>query len=214
MNVGWEGSPPYFIYTHHTPISRHRSFFFLSFGHFVFSLHVSPCRFSASFVVVNKTATYPELYRLPRRCCNNLCYRRRGTASIKLHRCSWIPSRNQTNNPDFSMKLVWVLVHVTQFQHQQKLVEHSCLVSSADPVQQNPCVSPVQVGQILDRSTLSETICSGYLSSHSLQTVLLHSLPAHLLLLPGDRAVFSGDYADHYFSSPQIVDRRTRLLTT
>ena len=46
-------------------------------------------------------------------------------------------------------------------------VEHSCLVSSADPVQQSPCAPPVQAGQILDRSTLSETNCSGYLSSHS-----------------------------------------------
>ena len=43
-------------------------------------------------------------------------------------------------------------------------VERSCLVSSADLVQQSPCV---QAGQILDRSTLLETHCSGYLSSHS-----------------------------------------------
>ena len=48
-----------------------------------------------------------------------------------------------------------------------EIVEHSCPVNSADPVQQNPCVPPVQIGQFLDRSTLPETICSGYLSSYS-----------------------------------------------
>ena len=85
-----------------------------------------------------------------------------------------------------------------------EIVEHSCLVSSADPVQQNPCVPPVQVGQILDRSTLSETICSGYLSSHSSEnsatTLSTSSSPSssndspdlrRAVTVEGDRAVFS-----------------------
>ena len=46
-------------------------------------------------------------------------------------------------------------------------MEHSCPVNSADPVRQNLCVPPVQIGQILGSSTLPETICSEYLSSHS-----------------------------------------------
>ena len=29
-----------------------------------------------------------------------------------------------------------------------EIVEHSCPVNSADPVQQNPCVPPVQIGHI------------------------------------------------------------------
>ena len=85
-----------------------------------------------------------------------------------------------------------------------EIVEHSCLVNSADPVQQNPCVPPVQIGQILDRSTLSETICSGYLSSHSSEnsatTLSTSSSPSsssdspnlrRAVTVEGDRAVFS-----------------------
>ena len=86
-----------------------------------------------------------------------------------------------------------------------RIVEHSCLVSSADPVQQSPCAPPVQVGQILDRSTLSETICSRYLSSHSSEnnastTLSTSSSPAsssespklrRAVTVEGDRAVFS-----------------------
>ena len=85
------------------------------------------------------------------------------------------------------------------------IVEHSCLVSSADPVQQSPCAHPVQVGQILDRSTLSETICSRYLSSHSSEnsaatTLSTSSSPSsssgspnirRAVTVEGDRAVFS-----------------------
>ena len=39
-----------------------------------------------------------------------------------------------------------------------EIVEHTFPASSADPVQQDPCVLPVQIGQILDSSTLPETI--------------------------------------------------------
>ena len=45
-------------------------------------------------------------------------------------------------------------------------VERSCLVRSADFVQQRPRVLHVQAGEILEKSTLPETHCSEHLSSH------------------------------------------------
>ena len=109
--VGWEGSPPYFIYMHHTPISRHRSFSFVlwSFGVFFACISI--------FVLGHCCCDHniPSALQAPQRCCNNLYYRRCGTANSNFHRCFRITSRNQMNNPRSSMKLVWVLVRVTQF---------------------------------------------------------------------------------------------------
>ena len=48
-----------------------------------------------------------------------------------------------------------------------EIVVHTYPASSAGPVEQDPCVPPVQIDQMLDSSTLPETICSEYLSSHS-----------------------------------------------
>ena len=92
--VGWVGSPPYFIYTPcaYTHLKTPERFL-LTFGHF--------CVFLAMYLLVGfrSRATYPELSGLPRRCCKDPCHKRRGTASVKLHRCAWIPSRNQKSNP-------------------------------------------------------------------------------------------------------------------
>ena len=84
-------------------------------------------------------------------------------------------------------------------------VERSRLVSSADLVQPSPCVPPVQAVQILDKSTLPETHCSGYLSSHSSEhsaSTTLSTSSSHAsssespnlrraVTVEGDRAVFS-----------------------
>ena len=64
-----------------------------------------------------------------------------------------------------------------------EVVEHTCPASSADPVQQDPCVPPVQICQILNSSTLLETSCSGYLSSHSSKNSATTLSTVHLFLL-------------------------------
>ena len=83
--------------------------------------------------------------------------------------------------------------------------ERPRVVRSADFVQQRPPVLHVQAGQILERSTLPETHCSGHLSSHSSENSASTTPPpnsSHVsssespdlrraVTVEGDRAVFS-----------------------
>ena len=84
-------------------------------------------------------------------------------------------------------------------------VERSCLVTSADFVQQRPCVLHVQADEILEKSTLLATLCSEHLSSNSSEnsaSTILSTNSSHVsssespdlrraVIVKGDRAVFS-----------------------
>ena len=84
-----------------------------------------------------------------------------------------------------------------------EIVEYTYLASSAGPVEQDPCVPLVQIGQMLDSSTLPDTICSEYLSSHSSENSDILSTSSCLssssdspnlkrsVTVEGDQAVFS-----------------------
>ena len=157
MEVGWAGSAPHFIYIHHAPISRHQSLV-LFFGLLVFPLHVSQCLLSALVVLIT---TYPELSRSSEMLQQSVLQE------------TWnkeVSSDPLTKSDEQSKKLDEAGVSLGEccsISASTEIVEHICPASSADPVQPDPCVPPVQIGQILNTSTLPETICSEYLSSHS-----------------------------------------------
>ena len=96
----------------------------------MFPLHVSQCLLSA-FVVL--FTTYPELSK-----SSEMLHKRHGTRHINFHGCFRFPSRNQTNNPGSSS-----LGECRSSSASIEIVEHTCPVSSADPVQRDPCVPPV-----------------------------------------------------------------------
>ena len=198
MEVGWAGSGPHFIYIHHAPISRHRSFA-LFFGLLVFPLHVSQCLLSAFVVLIT---TYPELSRSS----EMLQQSELQETWNKEHQLPQVFSDPLTKSDEQSRKLGEAGVSLGEccsISASTEIVEHTYLASSADPVQQDPCLPPVQIGQILDSSTLPETICSEYLSSHLSENSATLSSSSSLssssdspnlrrsVTVEGDQAVFS-----------------------
>ena len=84
-----------------------------------------------------------------------------------------------------------------------EIVEHTFPACSADPVQQDLGVLPVQIEQILDSSTFPETICSEHLSPCSSENSAILSTSSSFssssdspclkrsVTVEGDQAVFS-----------------------
>ena len=197
MEVGWAGSAPHIIYIHHAPISDTKVFLF--FGLLVFPLHVSRCMLSAFVVLIT---TYPELSRSSEMLQQSVLQE----TWNKEHQLPQVFSDPLTKSDEQSRILDEAVVGFGarySISASTEIVEHSCLVNSADPVQQNPCVPLVQIGQMLDSSTLPETICSEYLSSHSSENSDILSTSSSLssssdspnlkrsVTVEGDQAVFS-----------------------
>ena len=193
-----QGLPPHFIYIHHAPISRHRSFA-LFFGLLVFPLHVSQCLLSAFVVLIT---TYPELSRSSEMLQQSVSQE----TWNREHQLPQVFSDPLTKSDEQSRKLDEAGVSLGEccsISASTEIVEHTYPASSADPVQRDPCVPPVQNGQILDSSTLPETICSEYLSSHSSENSATLSTSSslssssdspnlrRLVTVEGDQAVFS-----------------------
>ena len=130
--------------------------FVLFFGLLVFPLHVSRCLLSAFVVLIT---TYPELSRSSEMLQQSVLQE----TWNKEHQLPqvFLDPLMKSDEPDEAGVCLGKCRSITA---SNEIVEHTFSACSADPVQQDLCVLPVQIEQILDSSTFPETICSEHLS--------------------------------------------------
>ena len=129
-----------FTYTIHP--SQDTEVFPLFFGPLVFPLHVSQCLFSAFVVMIT---TYPELSRSSEMLQQSVLQE----TWNREHQLPQVFSDLLTKSDEQSRKLNEAGVSLGErcsISASTEIVEHSGPVHSADPVQQDPCVPPVQIG--------------------------------------------------------------------
>ena len=167
----------------------------------MFPLHVSQCLLSALVVLIT---TYPELSRsseiLQQYVLQETWNRERQLPQVFSDPLT--KSDEQSKKLDEAGASLGECCSILA-SRTTEIVEHTYPASSAGPVEQDPCVPPVQIDQMLDSSILLETICSEYLSSHSSENSDILSTSSCLssssdspnlkrsVTVEGDQAVFS-----------------------
>ena len=216
MEVGWAGSAPHFIYIHYAPPLKTPKFGFVLWSFGVSFACISQCLLSALLFLIT---TYPELSRSSEMLQQSVLQE----TWNREHQLSQVfsdPSRNQMNNPRKLDEAGVSLVECCSIPAYTEIVEHTYPASSAGPVEQDPCVPLVQIGQMLDSSTLLRQFLRNTCRHIHVKTVI-YSQPVHHFLhlailetsggpvtVEGDQAVFSEIMQITNFSSPQIMDRR------